>query len=134
MKIKEDLVIEVVKEASARMSSDPNYTAVLVGGFVQEQKPAADYLTVHERELGGPENVVSAIFHCALIGLCFQRTNNRSVRRMSYEDLDHVAQGDREQKLGADQPALLQYIQTNIETAEMRKVVTLIALGMDWVS
>src|SRR6266508_4113948 len=92
MRIEQATVLEVVKEASGKMS-DANYSAVMVGGFVQTQGPSAQYISAHATELGGPEGVVNTIFHAALIALCFQRANRRSVRRIRFDELDHVAGG-----------------------------------------
>src|SRR5688500_19285906 len=116
MRISEATMVEVVKEASSKMS-DANYSSVLVGGFVQTQPPAAQYISAHASELGGPEGVVNAIFHAALIALCFQRANRRSVRKISFDELDHVASGDREADLRMQQPAVLDYIEVNVELA-----------------
>lgn len=133
MRIPAETVAEVVKEASEKMS-DPNYSAVMVGGFVQSQPPAAQYISAHAEELGGSEGVVNAIFHASLIALCFQRAENRTVREMSFDELNHVAEGDREAKLEEQQPAILEYIRANVEDAAMRRVLVLLALAMDWVS
>jgi hypothetical protein len=133
MRIDQATVLEVVKEASNKMS-DPNYSAVMVGGFVQAQGPAAQYISAHATELGGPEGVVNTIFHAAVIALCFQRTNRRSVRSIRFDELDHVAGGDREEALRIQQPAVLDYIEVNVEVPAMRQVLVLLALGMELVS
>jgi hypothetical protein len=133
MLISEATMVAVVQEASDKMS-DPNYSAVMVGGFVQTQAPAAQYISAHASELGGPEGVVNTIFHAALISLCFQRANKRSVRSIRFDELDHVATGDREATLREQQPAVLEYIEANIELPEMRKVLVLLALAMELVS
>jgi hypothetical protein len=133
VRIPADIVAEVVKEASEKMS-DPNYSAVMVGGFVQSQSPTAQYISAHAAELGGPEGVVNAIFHAALLGVCFQRGNRRTVRQMSFDELNHVADGDAEQNLARQQPALLEYIHANVESDSMKRVLVLVALAMDWVS
>ena len=133
MKIPEKTVVEVVTEASLKMT-DPNYSAVMVGGFVQLQRAAANYVSAYETELGGAEGVVNTIFHAALIGLCFQRANNRSVRALQFDDLNHVSEGDREALLKEQQPAVLEYIAQNVEDEAMRGVLMLLALAMEWVS
>jgi hypothetical protein len=106
----------------------------MVGGFVQTQGPAAQYISAHASELGGPEGVVNTIFHAALMGLCFQRANQRSVRRIRFDELDHVAAGDRAVNLRSQQPALLDYIEVNVEIPAMRQVLMLLALAMELVS
>ena len=133
MKLKKEQVAAVVSEASAKMS-DPNYSAVMVGGFVQRQNPAAQFISAHERELGGAESIVSVIFHCALIEKCFERAEGRTPRSLAYEDLDGVAGGDSLKKLAAAQPALAEFIESNLENAEARQLVALMALAIDSVT
>lgn len=135
MRIKEETVAEVVKEASEKMS-DPNYSAVLVGTFVQQQAPTAQYIGAHAEDLGGAEIVVNVIFHAALISECFKRANNRTVPSMSFDQLNIVADGDRHERLAQRQPAIVEYMKMNLEedAQEMRNVLTLVALAMDWVS
>lgn len=133
MSITKQTVVDIVNEASVKMQ-DPNYTAVMVGGFVQTQNPAAQFISAHADELGGPEQVVSVIFHAALLALCFQRGNNRSVPEMSFEDLDRVAGTDLAERLAGVQPALHEYIFSNVEEAKVRELLSLLALAMDLVS
>lgn len=130
MIIESRLVAEIVAEASRKMS-DPNYSAVMVGGFVQQQPPASHYVSSYEQELGGAEAVVHVIFLASLLGLCFQRAKNRSVPSMSFEDLDHVAGGDAGEKLTEQQPAIREYIDSNTDHPVARKVLYLLALAMD---
>ena len=133
MKIKKETVGEVVAEASKKMS-DANYSAVLVGGFVQTQKDAAQYVSAHASDIGGPEGVVNTIFHAALIGTCFQRAYGRSVRSLSFDDLDHVSRGDRKATLEQQQPFVLEYIETNIDNDDVKLILQLLALAMESVS
>lgn len=133
MIVRKKTVAEVVAEASAKMS-DPNYSAVMVGGFVQTQQPTAQYITAHEQELGGTEAVVHTIFHAALIALCYQRANNRSVPEMTFADLDHVSGDDTAERLRDLQPAVHEYINSNVDSPAVRKVLYLVALAMDWAS
>lgn len=131
MKIPTDTVATVVSEVSTKMS-DPNYSAVMVGGFVQQQTATAQYLGAHEDELGGTEQVVNAIFHAAVIGLVFQRANNRTVRELDFDDLNHAAEGDAEAHLAEVQPAVYEYIKANVDTDPMKRTLYLIASAMDW--
>ena len=105
---------------------------VLVGGFVQSQAAAAQYISASADDLGGAEQVVNAIFHTALLAEAFKRAHNRTVGAMSFEILDKVSDGDRKARLGDKQPAVLEYIQTNIEDAAMASTVMLFALAMDF--
>lgn len=133
MRVSNKIVEEMVAEASAKMS-DPNYSAVLVGGFVQTQGPAAQYISASASDLGGAEEVVNTIFHTALMAECFKRANNRSVPEMSFEILDRVADGDRKAALKRKQPGILEYIETNIEVESIANTVILFCLAMDLVS
>ncbi len=133
MRVQNKIVEAIVAEASKRMS-DPNYSAVLVGGFVQTQGPAAQYISASASDLGGAEEVVNTIFHTALMAECFKRANNRSVPEMSFEILDRVAEGDRKASLKRKQPGILEYIETNIESEPMADTVILFCLAMDLLS
>lgn len=133
MKLKKEVVAQVVTEASAKMS-DPNYSAVMVGGFVQTQPQATQFITAHQSELGGAEAIVNVIFHAALIGTCFQRGVGRSARTLSFEDLDSVAGSDVLATLEMRQPSLHEFITSNVENDEAKKLLALLALAFDHVS
>lgn len=133
MRIKKETVGEVVAEASQKMS-DPNYSAVLVGGFVQTQSDASQYVSAHATDVGGAEGVVTTIFHASLISLCFQRGYGRSVAALTFDDLDRVSGGDRLENLKNQQPSVLEYIDSNIEVAPMKDVLVLLSLAMESVS
>lgn len=132
MAIPEKVVAAVVAEASQKMA-DPKYAQVLVGTWVQSQPDCARYMSASARELGGPEGVVNTVFHCALIAQCFLKHHGRSVRKMTFAELDAVASGDRDANLRKRQPALADYVEANVEHADMRRTVALMALAMDYV-
>jgi len=133
VKIKKETIGEVVAEASTKMS-DPNYSAVLVGGFVQTQKDVAQYISAHAADVGGAEGVVNTIFHAALIAMCFQRGYGHTVGALTFDDLDHVSRGDRKEQLTKLQPYVLEYIDTNVEGDDMQLILQLLALAMESVS
>ena len=133
MKIDDKTVAAVVTEASTKMS-DPNYSALMVGGFVQSQNPAAQFVTAHETELGGADAIVSVIFHAALLAECFRRANGRTIRSMSYEDLDSAAANDPLPTLAKRQPALSDFIVSNVEAKTAQQLLALLALAMDHVT
>jgi hypothetical protein len=132
MKLTKEQVAAVVTEASQKMG-DPNYSAVLVGGFVQSQTPVSQFISAHERELGGAESIVTVIFHCALVAQCFQRNGGR-VRSLTYEDLDAAARGEPLVRLAEAQLPLHEFIKANIENEEAQKLVAMIALAIDGMS
>jgi hypothetical protein len=129
MRLTKEQVASVVTEASTKMG-DPNYSAVMVGGFVQSQTPVAQFISAHERELGGAEAIVNVIFHCALVAQCFQRAGGR-IRSLTYEDLDSAANGEPLIRLEKAQLPLHEFIKANIENEEAQKLVAMIALAID---
>lgn len=129
MKLTKEQVAAVVTEASTKMS-DPNYSAVLVGGFVETQEQVAQFISAHERELGGAEAIVNVIFHCALVATAFQRAGVR-VRTMTYEDLDAAARGVPLANLEKKQLPLHEFICANVENVEAQNLVAMIALAID---
>ena len=131
-RIPEKVVAEMVTEASIKMN-DPKYAQTMVGSWVQAQPAATKYMTAHVKELGGAEGVVNTVFHAQLIAACFLRHAGRSVRKMTFAELDFVATDERDENLKKRQPAIWDYLQANVEDVEMRKVLTVIALGMDYV-
>jgi hypothetical protein len=132
MKLTKEQVAAVVTEASQKMS-DPNYSAVMVGGFVQSQPQVAQFINAHDRELGGAEAIVNVIFHCALVGTAFQRAGGR-LRTLSFEDLDRAAIGDALARLEKAQLPIHEFVQANIENAEAKRLVAMIALAIDGVA
>ena len=132
MKLTKDQVASVVQEASTKMS-DPNYASVLVGGFVQSQTPVAQFISAHERELGGAEAIVNVIFHCALVAQAFQRAGGR-IRTLSYEDLDSAARGDPMKNLEEAQLPLHEFIAANVENKQAQELIAMIALAIDGMS
>ena len=129
MKLTKEQVAAVVTEASQKMG-EPNYSAVMVGGFVQSQTQVSQFISAHERELGGAEAIVSVIFHCALVAQCFQRAGTR-IRALTYEDLDGAARGEPLKRLEKSQLPLHEFICANIENPEAQKLVAMIALAID---
>ncbi len=130
MPLKKEAVTEVVAEASKKMS-DPNYSAVLVGGFVQSQSAITQFVSVHDQELGGADAIVNCIFHAALIAQFYQRGTGRSPRIASFEDLDRVSGGDTLELLAKVQPFIHGFIEENVEHPDARKLLALIALALD---
>ena len=130
MPIKKENVADVVAEASQKMS-DPNYSAVLVGGFVQGQPPIIQFVSAHDVELGGADAIVNVIFHAALIAQCYARGNGRSVRVVSFDDLDRASGGDTLALLESAQPFIHGFIEENVQHPEAKRLLALISLAMD---
>ncbi len=128
MRVKKELVAEVVAEASKKMSQ-ANYSANMVGGFVQAQAQVAQFISAHDGELGGADGIVSVIFHLALINECLRRAGGRP-RALSYEDLDAAAHGDSLLGLERKQPAFADFIISNVENVEAQKIIALVSLAL----
>ncbi|MEZ4403908.1 MAG: hypothetical protein R3B06_28045 [Kofleriaceae bacterium] len=129
MPLKKEVVTAVVAEASKKMS-DPNYGAVVVGGFVQTQPAITAFLSAHEAELGGADAVVNVVFHAALISQCYQRGTGK-VRVASFDDLDRASGGDSLALLASVQPVVHGFIEENVAHAEAQRLLALIALALD---
>lgn len=123
-----DQVLVVVTEASKRMT-EAHYSSELVGAFYDHQRPACQFITAHEKELGGTEAVVNVVFHCALVSEAFRRAGGR-VRSLAYEDLDAAAH-DALPRLEQVQLAVHEFIMANVEHPEAQKLVGMIALAID---
>lgn len=130
MPLKKEIVTAVVAEASRQMS-DPNYAAVLVGGFVEAQPAITAFVSAHETELGGADAIVNLIFHAALIGECYRRAAGRAVRSASFDDLDRASGGDPLGLLAQVQPFLHGFIDENVTNPDAKKLLGLIALALD---
>ncbi len=89
LKLSQEQVASVVTEASQKMS-DPNYSAVMVGGFVQSQSQVSNFISAHlSMSFGGAGGDRERhLFHCALVAQCYQRAGGRVRGMLSYEDLD----------------------------------------------
>ena len=131
-RVPEKVVAEVVREASIKMS-DPRYAQTMVGSWVQTQPAITKYVSAHVKELGGAEGVVNVAFHAQLIATCIQRHTGRSVRKVSFEELDVASNLDRVDDLKKRQPAIFDYLEANVEMPEMRSLLALVALALDFV-
>lgn len=130
--IPEDLVAEVVDRTSHLMATDPNYTQLAVGSFVQAHPDVSRYVTANTEELGG-EGVIHAVFHAQVMSECFRRHLGRDLPAVRFRDLDAVASSDGEprDRFYAAQPALAGYLTSNVDEEPLRNVLALIGLAFD---
>lgn len=129
MSIPETVVAAVVADVSSRMS-DPTYAQLAIGGFAQAHPDVGRYLSAHLDELGGGEAVMHAVFHAEVMNECYRRHLGRELRSVRFPDLDRVANGDEKASLRAREPALADYLASNVETDAMQRVLSLVALAM----
>lgn len=130
--IPEDLVARVVGETSERMASDPTYTQLAVGSFVQSQPDVSRYITANTETLGG-EGVIHAVFHAEVMADCFRRHLDQPVPPVSFAALDAAASGGGEAvaRFREVQPALSGYLDSNVDEQSVREVLALIGLAFD---
>jgi hypothetical protein len=133
MPVPEELVAEVVAEVSEKMA-DPSYAQVAIGGFAQSHPDVGRYITAHLDELGGGEAVMHAVFHAEVINECYRRHLGRHLSPVGFGELDEASQVDVVTTLKDRQPAIADYVASNVETRAMRELLALVALAMSNVS
>jgi hypothetical protein len=133
MSIPESVVAQVVADVSSRMS-DPGYAQLAIGGFVQAHPDVGRYLSAHLDELGGGEAVMHAVFHAEVMNDCYRRHLGRELRPIRFRDLDAVANvtssAGASSTLQKLEPALADYLASNVEEEAMRRVLALVAVAM----
>ena len=128
-RIPEALVAEVVGEVSKRMS-DPGYAQIAIGTFAQSHPDAGRFITAHLDDLGSGEAVMHAVFHSEVLHECLCRHLGRAITPVGFVDLDDASRGDARGRLENRQPALADYIASNLESDPMKDLVALVALAM----
>lgn len=129
MPIPEKVVAEIVADVSKRMSN-PKYPQIAIGSFAESHPDAGRYITAHAEEIGGGEGVMHAVFHAHVIDECFARQAGRELLPVRFRQLDAVAGADPMPQLRAREPAIADYIQSNVDAPAMQRVLALIALAM----
>ena len=129
-KIPESLVAEVVSEVSERMS-DPTYPQVAIGTFAEAHPDAGRYITAHHEELGGGEGIMHTVFHAEVIHECFRRHVRRDISPVRFTALDRASGRDPSATLAKRQPAIADYIASNVDGDAMKRILSLVALAMD---
>lgn len=130
MSIPESQVASVVSDVSQRMG-DPGYAQLAIGGFAQSHPDVGRYITAHLDDLGGGEAVMHTVFHAEVINECFRRHLERELPPVRFGDLDAAARtGDPFERLRASEPALADYLASNVDGEPMRRVLALVALAM----
>lgn len=120
----------MVAEVASKLS-DPRFSEMTIGELVARQPRVVQYVKAKGAKLGGAEGIVQTIFHAATLLKCAQRHHGRTIGTIEFEVLNHVAKGDPEVELKKKQPSLGEYIVSNVEEAEARKTLFLIALAID---
>jgi len=129
MKIENEHMAAVVTEASKRMS-EPDFSATLVGEFVQDQMAITQYVTAHEQELGGAEAVISVVFHAALLVRAIEKALQLPCPIAGFEELDQAARGDAAKTLKKTQPSLHEFIMSNVENPAHQHLLCLAGVAL----
>jgi hypothetical protein len=135
MGIPEALVAEVVAHTSEQMAKDPSYAQMAVGSFVQAHPDVSRFVTANTEAIGG-EGVIHTVFHAEVLLECFRRHLGRELRAVRFATLDAAAsgEGDAIARLSTSQPALADYVKSNVDTEPVQNLLALIALAFDRVA
>lgn len=128
MAINEGLVLEQVKAAAERLK-DPAYAQVAVGTFVQDQPDISRYLTAQLGDADGGESLMQGVFHLEFMRNCFEAAYGSPPPQVSFRGLDSVVVPDPLEKLGAREPALADYLVSNIDSDTLRKLIAQVTLA-----
>ncbi|MCA9580641.1 MAG: hypothetical protein KC416_02530 [Myxococcales bacterium] len=118
----------------ARVSKEmanPRYAEMAVGVFVEQHPDAGRFLGAHSEDLGGSEGVIHAVFHAQVLVGCFERVLGKPLPSISFAALDQVATGSSLDLFKVHQPSLADYLATNVEGANMQRLLALLGLAMD---
>ena len=89
----------------------------------------SQFLSARASKIGG-EAVILAAFHAEVISECLRRHGARSqLPPVGFAELDAAAT-DSVARLEAAEPALANYLATNVEGPELRQVLALVALAL----
>jgi hypothetical protein len=129
--IPESLVAEVVSHTSEQMAKDPTYSQLAVGSFVEAHPDVSRYVTANTATIGG-EGVIHVVFHAEVMAECFRRHLRRELPPVGFAVLDAVASdGDATGRFAKSQPALADYVNSNVDEDPIRQILALIGLAFD---
>lgn len=129
MAIAEELVASVVLDTSTRLQ-DPRYTQVAVGHFVESQPQLAQYLSVKAARIGGAQGVLELAFHAELLCECLRQGLGRDLPSVDYQLLDLASHGDPVAGFSAREPALANYVASNVERESQRHELCRLGLAL----
>lgn len=124
--VSEDLVAEVVTQISQRMAS-PRFTEVAVGTFMEQHPEAGQYIAAGADRLGGTEGVVMTVFHTQVLLECIQKVLEKTTQPMTFATLDEYATKHPVNDLSREQPALADYIASNVDAEPIRATIAQLA-------
>lgn len=114
MKVPETSILQVIAEASPRMS-EPKYITGRVERLMRAQPAICQYVMSFQKELS-EEGVVSVLFYGSLIEQAVRLASGCSPARVSYRHLDIAACSVPQiEDLAAIEPDLASFIASNVE-------------------
>jgi hypothetical protein len=129
MDVSEQVVEQVVAQVSERMQ-DPKYGQLAVGEFLQRHPDVGRYVSARASKLGSEEMAIHAIFHAHVLAECLRSARERDARAVGFGELDAAYEGEPLQTLTDREPALADYVRSNVEGEEMQRTVALIGLAL----
>ncbi|MBZ0121939.1 MAG: hypothetical protein K8H88_33405 [Sandaracinaceae bacterium] len=128
--IPESLVAQVVADVSKRMG-DPTFAQVAIGQFVEAHPDVGRWLAAQSQALGGSEGVMNAVFHAEILVECFRRHTRSEPPSVRFAVLDAATKkGDALAALRAIQPALADFVHSNVESDAMKRALCLVGLAL----
>ncbi len=114
MKVPEDIIAQVVSEASTKMT-DAQYISGKVDQLRTSQPNIFQYVIAHQSEFS-VEGVVTILFYTSLLLESVSRALGRHPAIVAFEDLDHAANLQPSvESLAEAEPNLASFIATNVE-------------------
>jgi len=127
--VPEAVVEQVVKAVSERLA-DPNYAQVAVGTFVQAFPDVSRFVTAHSDELGGGEAVIHVVFHAQVLAEAFEAHRKKAWAEISFVELDAAATDDPVKDFSKAEPALANYVASNVDDANVQKLLAHVGLAL----
>ena len=125
----EQLVASHVTRVSEQME-DPKYAERILAQFAANQPDIIRFLTSHADELGGPEGIVHAVFHCHFIVECITEHHGSPAKTVTFDHLHRSHTGRAIDEFDKAQPALSNYLGSNIEDQAILHLLALVGLTL----
>lgn len=128
--IPEELVASVVAEVSQKMA-EPDFAQLAVGNFVQAHPDVSRWVSARMEALGGGEAVIHTVFHAELLAECVRQARGSEPSSIGFAELDQAAVAEPLDVLKDREPALADYLVSNVDHEGMRSCLAHIALAFD---
>lgn len=128
-RVPEAIVAAVVADVSKRMS-EPNYAQVAIGSFAQAHPDVGRFITAHKEELGDGEAIIHAVFHAEVMHECFRRHFGRYLSPVGFAALDDASGDGVLERFEKLQPALADYLKSNLDNEVMVRLLALVGTAM----